>query len=107
MGLKTTLAILTVALLVTGSWAASRERVIRSFNDAGTGGYSPYSGLVIDSAGNLYGTTFFGGSGSCVDNGSGCGTVFELTPKAGGGWTEIVLYNFKNDGKDGTHPAPA
>jgi len=34
----------------------------------------------------------------------GCGTVFELLPKAGGGWTEKVLHNFSNDGKDGANP---
>ena len=54
--------------------------------------------LVFDAAGNLYGTTFFGGSRGCpvphrID--SGCGIPFELSPK-GGSWDEHVLYRFQN-----------
>jgi len=64
------------------------------FND----GTSPYGGLVIDSAGNLYGTTGYGGTGNCVLVGIlvGCGTVYELSPPAqkDGTWTEQVLYSF-------------
>jgi uncharacterized repeat protein (TIGR03803 family) len=45
--------------------------------------------LILDQAGNLYGTTVVGGTGCSV-----CGTVFELTPKAGGSWTKKVLHNF-------------
>jgi uncharacterized repeat protein (TIGR03803 family) len=44
-------------------------------------GAEPNAGLIFDKAGNLYGTTYQGGA-------YGAGTVFELTPKAGGGWTE-------------------
>lgn len=47
-------------------------------------GYNPVGGLIFDAAGNLYGTTSFGGSG-------GGGTVFELSP-SGGGWTFALLY---------------
>ena len=56
-------------------------------------GADPASGMIFDQAGNLYGTTQFGGCSL------GCGTVFELTPSASG-WTETVLYNFQgaNDG---------
>jgi hypothetical protein len=61
-------------------------------------GASPYGGLVIDAAGNLYGTTGYGGTGNCVVLGilMGCGTVFELSPpkQKGGPWTETVLYSF-------------
>jgi hypothetical protein len=61
-------------------------------------GASPFGGLVIDSAGNLYGTTGYGGTGDCVLLGTkmGCGTVFELSPpqQKGGTWTETVLYSF-------------
>jgi uncharacterized repeat protein (TIGR03803 family) len=46
--------------------------------------------LTLDSAGDLFGTTYVGGAG-CNDD--GCGTVFELTPKSGS-WTETVLYSF-------------
>ncbi len=51
------------------------------------------AGLIFDDAGNLYGTTGAGGT-------YGYGTVFELTPAAGGGWTEQVLHNF-NDADGG------
>jgi uncharacterized repeat protein (TIGR03803 family) len=40
------------------------------------GGEQPYSGMVRDSAGNLYGTTYYGGSSACL---AGCGVVFKLT----------------------------
>jgi hypothetical protein len=43
-----------------------------------TDGGNPLGGLVLDSAGNLYGTTFYYGSTSC--GGSGCGVIFEVTP---------------------------
>jgi uncharacterized repeat protein (TIGR03803 family) len=70
-------------------------------------GAMPFGGLVIDSSGNLYGTTGYGGTGNCSVLGTlmGCGTVFELSPPAqqGGAWTETVLYSFQS-GKDGYLP---
>lgn len=69
-----------------GGWT---EKVLHSFNFTDGGG--PYGGLVMDAAGNLYGTTYAGGSG-------GWGTVFELTPTGGGGWTEKVLFSFGDIG---------
>jgi uncharacterized repeat protein (TIGR03803 family) len=82
---------------VGGSWT---ETVLHSFGN-GTDGASPaYAGLTLVS-GSLYGTTAHGGtSSSCF---RGCGTVFELAPAAGGGWTEQVLHNFGN-GTDGILP---
>jgi uncharacterized repeat protein (TIGR03803 family) len=71
-------------------------------------GASPQGGLIIDSAGNLYGTTAYGGTGNCVLLGilMGCGTVFELSPpeQKGGAWTETVLYSFPT-AKQGYVPA--
>jgi hypothetical protein len=53
---------------------------------------------VIDSQGNLYGTTAYGGTGNCVILGipGGCGVVFELSPPAqkGGAWKETIIYSF-------------
>src|SRR5580700_5049810 len=70
---------------VEGTWVMS---VLHSFG-SGTDGAEPYAGLTFDASGNLYGTTEYGGSGTCSIGGAeGCGTVFELSPKAGGGWTE-------------------
>jgi len=79
---------------------AGKERVLYSFRGAPDGA-TPFAGLIRDSAGNLYGTTLHGGSGSCNGGGAqGCGTVFMLS--AGG--TETVLYSFAG-GTDGERPA--
>lgn len=53
----------------------------------GTDGAYPEAGLIIDSQGNLYGTTYYGGSANCD---LGCGTVFKVAPNG----TETVLYRF-------------
>jgi uncharacterized repeat protein (TIGR03803 family) len=68
-----------------GPWT---ETVLHSF-DGATDGVEPRMGVIMDSAGNLYGTTESGGS-------VGYGAVFEVSPPAGGSqtWTETVLYNF-------------
>jgi hypothetical protein len=61
-------------------------------------GQSPYSGLIMDSSGNLYGTTLNGGAYGGAPNKSGFypgGTVFELVrPTGGGKWTVKVLHSF-------------
>jgi uncharacterized repeat protein (TIGR03803 family) len=80
-----------------GTWTET----VYSFT--GPDGYEPIGGLIFDAADNLYGTTQFGGTGTCRDEQEGgCGTVFELTPKAGGGWTEKILFSFTDP--DGTEP---
>ena len=61
------------------SWT---ETVLHSF--AWTDGANPLTGVIMDPAGNLYGTTGYGGA-------NGYGTVFEMSP-SGGGWTEQVIY---------------
>src|ERR1700732_4316985 len=96
---RTALAMLPVALLVTNVWAAPQETVLHSFNyhDGGKGGSDPLAGLTSDAAGNLYGTTWVGGRYDA-------GTVFELSPKTGGGWIEKVLHNFSHTGGDGINP---
>jgi uncharacterized repeat protein (TIGR03803 family) len=86
---------------VGGGWT---ETVLYNFGN-GTDGYSPETGLVLDTAGNLYGTTTYGGAnnGCAVAQYEGCGTVFELTPAGGGGWTETVVHDF-GSGTDGFTP---
>src|ERR1035441_7480755 len=101
IGLRAVLAIIAATLFVTSTWAAAQERVLLNFN--GQDGRLPQAGLIFDAAGNLYGTTEGGGTGSNC-GAFGCGTVFELTPAAGGGWTETVLHNFNNNGTDGDGP---
>jgi uncharacterized repeat protein (TIGR03803 family) len=72
-----------------------RERLAFAFTDYVAQGAGPSGDLVFDQAGNMYGTTTFGGSNVCGD-GLGCGTVFQLVP-SGGTWTENVLYRFTVD----------
>lgn len=80
------------------TFCAWLETVLYRFN--GGDGADPLLGdLVFDSGGNVYGTTSAGGGAAC--NGLGCGTVFELSPVAGG-WQEAVLYTFS--GSDGMTP---
>jgi uncharacterized repeat protein (TIGR03803 family) len=54
-----------------------------SFTAVGDDGYNPAAGVALDAAGNLYGTTPYGGVPDCTaGNGSsvGCGVVFKLSP---------------------------
>jgi uncharacterized repeat protein (TIGR03803 family) len=73
-----------------------KEHVIHSFNTYD--GWEPSSGLVMDSSGNLYGTTYLGGavSSNCP---AGCGAVFKLAKGAHDTWTESVVVGLNgNDG---------
>jgi uncharacterized repeat protein (TIGR03803 family) len=84
-------------------FAASKEKekVLHNFRGNGNDGSYPLAGLIFDAAGNLYGTTIFGGA-----YGSNCncgGTVFKLAPETNGKWTEKVLHSFGN-GNDGEYP---
>ena len=83
---------------LTRSGSHWTEQVLYSFM-GGQDGTTPSDGVVIDRAGNLYGTTPYGGIDACQ---GGCGTVFELTP-SGSGWTEQVLYRFQGS-PDGQRP---
>lgn len=76
-------------------------RVIHDFNFRAGDGAGPDAGLLLDSHGNLFGTTFAGGTpGGC--SGNTCGTVFEMSPAPGGGWTETVIHNATSvDGHSG------
>ena len=72
-----------------------RHTVLHRFS-RGTDGILPSSGPpVLDEAGNLYGTTAFGGYGDW-------GTVYQLSPAANG-WNETILFSF-SDGADGSMP---
>lgn len=80
-----------------GGWT---ETVIYNFA-GGADGAVPYGGLIADAAGALYGTTHYGGNFEACP-GYGCGTVFKLTPGAGG-WTKSILHTFSG-GADGADP---
>jgi len=76
--------------------AAETEQVLYTFcqQQNCADGAQPLGGLLTDDAGNLYGTTQFGGGAACR-----CGTVFRLAPDG----TETVLYSFAG-GDDGAWP---
>ena len=76
-----------------GKWAIS---LLHSFSLYPIDGCSPWGGVVLDAAGNLYGTTSYGGTGNA-------GTIFKLTPGAKNKWTYTVLYTFTGS-TDGNSP---
>ena len=84
----------TVFMLQNVGGAQWRETQLYAFQGGSDGG-GPSGGVIFDSAGNLYGTTEFGGLGE--------GTVFKLTHNSDGTWTESVLYSFH--GTDAANPA--
>lgn len=67
---------------------AGNETVLHSFTGGTDGGF-PYAGLILDAAGNLYGTTNQGGTPNGC-GGNGCGVVFKLDPAG----NETVLHSF-------------
>jgi uncharacterized repeat protein (TIGR03803 family) len=80
-----------------------QETVLHSFTGYPTDGAYPQAGLIRDAAGNLYGTTQFGGPGSCQDNNGnaeGCGTVFVLSNTG----VETMLHGFVYGTTDGQNP---
>jgi uncharacterized repeat protein (TIGR03803 family) len=78
----------------SGGWS---ETVIYNFTGGAAGSIPWFSNVILDKAGNLYGTLAYGGNG--VD---GYGVVFKLS-RLGGVWTEKVLYSFLG-GTDGANP---
>jgi hypothetical protein len=86
-------------------WTENQLYIFKGKNS--NDGETPAGGVIFDQAGNLYGTTAYGGSGGCVLVGTtvGCGTVFQMTPPQtkGDDWTETVLYSFQG-GDDGYVP---
>jgi len=91
-----------IVILTASGWAQATEKILYSFTNSADGGY-PASGLIVDSKGNLYGTTSQGGSGANCH----CGTVFELSPGANGSWTQTVLHSFSSSASDGSSPFSA
>ena len=92
--------LLVLAVLLGAAWAQT-ETVLYNFcahgGDKCSDGSAPIGALIFDQAGNLYGTTSFGGA-------HGRGVAFKVTPKG----EETVLYSFctLNDCADGSFPQP-
>jgi uncharacterized repeat protein (TIGR03803 family) len=74
----------------SGRWT---ETVLHSFS-GGADGSCPFSGVIFDAGGNLYGTTVDGGP-------INCGTVFKLSPSTGA-WKESIIHAFRST--DGCFP---
>jgi hypothetical protein len=66
-------------------------------HDFDSDGAYPNAGVVFDQAGNLYGTTQFGGDFFC-----GCGIVYQLQPSKEGRWPENTLYDFLGISRGGS-----
>jgi uncharacterized repeat protein (TIGR03803 family) len=77
---------IVILAMVPRAWAQHKYKTLHRFTGGADGG-SPAAPLVFDAAGNLYGTTSYGGAHDR-------GTVFKLTRSQDGSWTESVLYNF-------------
>ena len=86
------------ALVFVQGANAQTFSVLHAFSGAADGA-NPYAGLTLDRGGNLYGTTYAGGT-NCQPN--GCGTVFKMSSR-GSGWFFTALYSFQGMGL-GTEP---
>jgi len=77
--------------------STGKETVIYNFT-GGTDGNQPSSGLTLDSKGNVYGTTVYGGDSNCVLNGAtpGCGVVYKLTST--GHFSVVYTFTGSTDG---------
>ncbi len=85
-----------------GEW---RETRLYSFGKTLADGETPLGGVIFGPDGYLYGTTAGGGTGTCTSSDwDGCGTVFQLSPRALGGWTRKTLHNFGTGKSDGVNP---
>jgi uncharacterized repeat protein (TIGR03803 family) len=84
------------------------EDVLHNFTGRNGDGDILVAGPIMDSAGNIFGTTQYGGGrGGCQEG--GCGTVYELEPVTGAwapsvAWKERILYRFRSVAYDGEVP---
>lgn len=96
-------AIAALMIIAASEAQGQTFQVLHTFT-GGDDGASPVVGLTMDRAGNLYGTTQYGGANDCFTSPSGCGTVFKLSHK-GSGWTFAPLYSFQGwNATDGAYP---
>jgi uncharacterized repeat protein (TIGR03803 family) len=79
---------------------AGQFTTVYAFKGGGTDGSYPGASVVLDAAGNLYGTTDSGGTGPCKKNKGGCGTAFKIDAEG----HEIVMHSFQGRKNDGACP---
>jgi len=94
------ISVLAVIVLITFASSAVASQYIVLYRFQGTpDGANATGDLLVDAAGNLYGTTSAGGA-------NGQGTVYELVPPPapGGAWTETILHSFASTSADGHNP---
>src|ERR1700722_20652317 len=91
-------AVFVIPLGICPASYAQTFEVLYSFAGYPADGAQPAAGLLMDAAGNLYGTTRYGGSHEGCPRDGQCGTVFKLDTNG----VETVLYNFA--GPDGANP---
>jgi uncharacterized repeat protein (TIGR03803 family) len=86
----------TVFKLTRGANGHWKETILYNFKNHSNGN-GPSGGAVVDKAGNVYGTTLYGGDAQCD-----CSVVYKLSPRAHGKWKYAVLHAFI--GSDGAAP---
>ncbi|HEY2444968.1 MAG TPA: choice-of-anchor tandem repeat GloVer-containing protein [Rhizomicrobium sp.] len=87
-------ALALIMVVLSGNARAQSYTVLHDFTGPPADGVTHGEGVIADGAGNLYGTTYFGGSKDCY-----CGVVFKVATDG----TETALYEFKGGG-DGAGP---
>jgi len=69
-------------------------------------GNYPWSPIIFDTVGNLYGTTQYGGNTNlCTADQGGCGVAFQLSPNRDGIWTYHLMHAFAAFSGDGQTPS--
>jgi len=80
--------------------SSGNETVLYSFTGAKGDGANPRGPVVLDSKGNIYGSTYYGGNLSCGVS-QGCGTIFKLNKQG----HEKILHSFAGGAADGNNPS--
>lgn len=96
LALRTSAMLFILMFLLLISAHAQTYKVIYNFTGQGSDGATPYAGPTLDQSGNLYGSTYLGGT-------FGSGSVYRLSPH-GSSWKYTSLYSLKG-GADGAGPA--